>query len=205
MKKYSIEFIGTFFLTLVVALTGNPLAIGAVLMALVYMGGYISGAHYNPAVTLAVMLRARKITPHQVVTYILFQVIGALLAAIVYFAVKGSMFVPAPATTDIFIPILIEIMFTFILASVILHVTTAKATEGNHYFGLAIGATLIAIAYAGGPISGGVYNPAIALGTIFADIKNIGTHLSHLVIYLIGPFVGGALAGIVYHRMFYEK
>lgn len=198
MRKYIIEFIGTFFLVLIIALTDNPIAIGAVLVALVYMGGYISGAHYNPAVTLAVLIRGSKMQWSTGLFYMVVQILGALLAAVVFFAVRGITFVPNPTTADIFIPVLIEIIFTFLLASVVLHTTTVKVTEGNHYYGLAIGATLMAIVFAGGPISGGVYNPAIALGTIVADSNNIGTHLSHLIIYLGGPFTGGALAGMVY-------
>src|ERR1051325_1954067 len=96
MKNYIVEMIGTFFLVLTVGLAGNPIAIGAVLIAMVYMGGYISGAHYNPAVTLAAMMR-KKITPKDAAAYMGAQFVGAILAAFVYYAVKGSTFAPAPA------------------------------------------------------------------------------------------------------------
>lgn len=200
MRSYLIEFIGTFFLTLVIALTGNPIAIGAVLAALVYMGGYISGAHYNPAVTIGVAVRGKLQSVARGVMYILFQIAGAFVAATTYFAIKGNVFIPVPSTPDIFITLLVEILFTFLLVSVILHVATAEETVGNHYYGIAIGFTLMAIAFAGGPISGGVYNPAVAIGPILFDAKNISGHFQNLVIYITGPILGGALAAMVFRN-----
>ena len=83
MKNYIVEFIGTFFLVLVIGLTGNPIAIGAMLMVMVYMGGPISGAHYNPAITLAILIR-KKIAPGQAFTYMIVQVLGACAASVFY-------------------------------------------------------------------------------------------------------------------------
>jgi aquaporin Z len=197
MKKYLTEFIGTFFLLLTVALTGNPIAIGAVLAALVYMGGYISGAHYNPAVTLAVLIRG-KISPRDASYYVLSQCVAGAAAAIVYFGVKGEVFVPHPAG-DGFVSTLVEILFTFLLASVVLHVAATEKTEGNHYYGIAIGAVLMAAAFAGGPISGGVFNPALVIGPALVNIMNLASNLSNLAIYLVGPLTGGALAAVT-HR-----
>jgi aquaporin Z len=198
MKKYVNEFIGTFFLILVIAFTGNPIAIGIVLAALVYMGGYISGAHYNPAVTLAIWL-TKKIDSHTAVRYMAIQLIAGIAAAGVYFLIHGSKFIPSPGhDVSMFSALAIEILFTFLLASVVLHVAATDKTKGNDYFGLAIGFTVLAGAFAGGPISGGAFNPAVGISPILFDITNISSHLPNLFLYLVGPLVGGALASVVY-------
>lgn len=198
MKKYITEFIGTFFLILVIALTGNPIAIGAILTALVYMGGYISGAHYNPAVTLGLWM-SKKIKGQIAVRYIITQFIASLVASLVYFIVHKGVFVPEIGlNVTILSALIIEILFTFLLVSVVLHVAATDKTKGNDYFGIAIGFTVMAAAFVAGPISGGVFNPAVGVGPILFDIVHIPLHSISLLIYLIGPFVGGALASIVY-------
>src|SRR6267378_2044340 len=175
MKKYVIELIGTFFLVLVIGLTGNPIAIGSVLMVMVYMGGHISGAHYNPAVTLAVLMRG-KIDGREAGMYIIFQVLGAIIAALMVNVLAGHTFAPAPGEgVTALNALLVEIIFTFALASVVLNVATTKAAAGNSYFGLAIGFTVLAAAFAGGGISGGAYNPAVGLGPCLIDTL-VGGH-----------------------------
>src|SRR5258706_8280227 len=199
MKKYLMEVIGTFFLVLVVGLTGTPLAIGSVLMVMVYMGGHVSGAHYNPAVTLAILLQ-KKIDTKDAGMYILFQVVGSMAAALVVYVITGNTFAPGPAATASTVSaLLVEIIFTFALVSVILNVAVSKATSGNSYFGLAIGFTVLAAAYAGGGISGGAFNPAVGLGPCLIDTL-VGGHdsLAHVWIYLVGPLVGGGLAALVF-------
>lgn len=199
MKNYLTELIGTFFLVLVIGLTGNPIAIGGMLMVMVYMGGHISGAHYNPAVTLAILMR-KKIEAKEAVMYMVFQVAGAILAAAAYYSIWGKTFFPAPAH-DIHIlkPLLIEILFTFALALVVLNVATHSKTAGNSFYGLAIGFTVLAAAFAGGGISGGAYNPAVGAGPILVDaVFGEGHSLSHLWLYLAGPFAGGAAAAVVF-------
>ncbi len=198
MNKYLIEFLGTFFLVLTVALTGNPLAIGAVLLSMVYMGGYISGAHYNPAVTLAVFVRG-KIKADEAFKYFLFQILGAFCAALVFFLITKRLFVPGPNPSyDLTVVLLIEFLFTFALAFVVLHTATSEKTKGNQYYGLAIGLTLMFGAFAGGPISGGIYNPAVGLGPMLFDFNNFSMHLPNLIIYLLGSFSGGLAAGLMY-------
>lgn len=205
MNKYLIELVGTFFLVLVIGLTGDPLAIGAVLIAMIYMGGYISGAHYNPAVSLAVYLRGRM-ESRDMYMYMLFQAIGGFLAALVYLGVKGSPFVPSPAPeTSFLVALLFEILFTFALASVVLHVATSDKVKGNYYYGVAIGLTVIAAAFAIGPISGAALNPAVAVGPMLLDIQDFGSHVSNLALYLIGPFIGGTLASSFYKMTTLEK
>lgn len=199
LKKYLIEFIGTFFLVFVIAMSGNPLAIAAVLIAMVYMGAHVSGAHYNPAVTLAILIR-KKIEAKEAFIYMAFQIIGGLLASLVAAFLTGINFAPAPgALSTVSQAVLVELLFTFALASVVLHVATVKATSGNDYYGLAIGLTVLAAAFAGGPISGGAYNPAVAIGPIIADAIAGGHAAGNLIIYLIGPFAGAALAAAFFN------
>jgi len=192
MKKYITEFIGTFFLVLTVGLTGNPLAIGSALMVMIYAGGHISGGHYNPAVTLAVVIRG-KITSYDALIYIGSQLAGGLIAALIV-----SVFREFPSESvqqlDIAKALLAEVLGTFALAYVILNVATSKTTAGNSYFGLAIGFTVMTMAFCFGDYSGGAFNPAVAVGATIMKVfawKNIW-------IYLIGCFGGGALAAVVF-------
>ncbi len=206
MQKYLVEFIGTFFLVLVICLTGGnylaPLAIGSMLMVMVYFGGHISGAHYNPAVTLALLIRG-KIDIKDSLIYMAFQILGSLAAAYLFYLVWGrNVGGPRPnADINVLKALAIEIVFTFALASVVLAVATSKKTAGNNYYGLAIGFTVMGAAIAGGGISGGAYNPAVGIGPILIDTI-FGTCPCHpignLWIYLVGPFTGAAIAAFVY-------
>jgi len=131
MKNYITEFIGTFFLVLTIGLTGDPIAIGTMLMVMVYMGGHISGAHYNPAVSIAMIIRG-LLTIKEAINYILFQIAGALLAAILVGWLSGSVMEVAPSNTASVLQILvIEAIFTFALVLVILNVATNTKTKGN--------------------------------------------------------------------------
>ena len=201
MKKYLVEFIGTFFLVLtigmtvidpVVAVGFAPLAIGAALMIMVYAGGHVSGGHYNPAVTIAVWLRGRCATS-DVPGYIIAQVLGAAAASFITLYFKGH-----PVLTGkevVVVPALIaEAIGTFALCYVILNVATAKATAGNSNYGLAIGFTVTVMAYALSGISGGAFNPAVAVGgTLMHLVK-----ASNLWIYLVANFAAGVLAALVF-------
>mgnify|MGYP002840658426 CR=1 FL=1 len=199
MKNYITEFIGTFFLVLTIGLTGDPLAIGVMLMVMVYMGGHISGAHYNPAVSIAMILRG-LLTTKEAINYILSQLAGAFLAAIFVQWVGGAVMEVGPSNTASVLQILsVEAIFTFALVLVILNVATNPKTEGNSYYGLAIGFTIMAGAFAGGGISGGVYNPAVGTGPILVDvIMGEGNTISNFWYYLVGPIVGAVTAAYVY-------
>lgn len=198
MKKYTIEFIGTFFLALAVALTGNPIAIGAVLATMVYMGGYISGAHYNPAVTIAVWMQ-KKISAKDVVAYIVTQFIAVIAAAGVFQLIKSDTVAVMPANNTEFITaLLVELLFTFALVSVILHTAASKATKGNDYYGLAIGLVLGVAALAGGSISGGAFNPAIGIGFNLYDWNALMSSANTFWLYLVGPIAGGVIASLVF-------
>lgn len=201
MQRYLVEFIGTFFLVLIIALTGNPLAIGVGLTALVYMGGYISGANYNPAVTLALWIN-KKHTTKSALLYMGIQLLAATVAAAVYFPISSLRFIPQPGPgVNISSAIAIEILFTFLLASVVLHVAASDKTKGNDYFGLAIGFTVMAGAFAGGAISGAAFNPAVGIGPLLFDINQIGTHTNNILLYLFAPLAGGALAGLLFKKI----
>ena len=198
MKRYLFEFIGTFFLVMTIGLTGNPLAIGIMLAVLVYMGGHISGAHYNPAVTISIYLK-KLISKEVAIKYILVQIAASTFAsAVIYFFTQDLLKVTPSETATIPQIIISEFLFTFLLVLVILNVATNKKTEGNSYYGLAIGFTVMASAYCVGGISGGAFNPAVGLGpeiTSFLITKDI--NLFNSLIYLIVPTFGGIIAYIV--------
>ena len=203
-RKLVTEAIGTFFLVLTIGLTVTagealaPVAIGSVLMVMVYMGGAVSGAHYNPAVTFAMLLRG-KVTAAEAVGYVAAQLAGAVLAALAVYGLAGTTFMPAPAASAGMVQVLVvEALFTFALALVVLNVATARETEGNSYFGLAIGFTVLAGAFAGGPISGGAFNPAVGIGPALVAALVGGQPVGQVIYYIVGPLVGAALAAPVF-------
>lgn len=202
IPKLTTEFIGTFFLVFVIGLcvTQNvalaPVAIGIALMVSVYMGGHVSGAHYNPAVSLAVFLRGKLEAP-ALGAYIGTQVAAATIAALAVRGITGLTFMPAP-TIPTSAAIVVEALFTFLLALVVLNVATAKATAGNSYYGAAIGCTVLTAAFAGGGLSGGAFNPAVGLGPAIAQVVVGNGPPTHVWIYLVGPFLGGAAAAMVF-------
>jgi aquaporin Z len=204
MKNYLTEFIGTFFLVFTIGLAVHsgspfaPLAIGSALMIMVYMGGHISGGHYNPAVTLAVAMR-NKLPMAQMVPYWISQILGALAAAWMAFVVTGGTFAPAPGEgVSTMQALLVEFFYTFALASVVLNAATHSKTAGNSFYGLAIGFTVATGAFAGGAISGGAFNPAVGIGPIVTNAMLGGGGYGNLWLYLVGPLAGGALAAIVF-------
>jgi aquaporin Z len=200
MKKYLVEFIGMFLFVLVVGMVvidpgaGSlaPIAIGATLMILVYAGGHVSGGHYNPAVTLAVWLRGRC-AAKDVLPYWISQILGAFIASQVVLYLKGNPTV-TPAEIKIVPSLIAEFIGTFALCYVVLNVATAKATAGNSFYGLAIGFTVVVMAFALGGISGGAFNPAIATGITVMHIEK----LSNFWIYLAGDFAAAALAALAF-------
>jgi aquaporin Z len=204
MRAYLTEFIGTFFLVLTVGLTSvsgtpyAPIAIGSALMTMVYMGGHISGGHYNPAVSLACCIRG-ALAWKEFAPYVIAQLLGAIAAGFVVYVITGTPFGPAPAvdasTTS---SLLVETLFTFALALVVLNVATASKTAGNSYFGLAIGFTVLVGAFAGGGISGGAFNPAVGLGPNISQTMLGAGALGHTWIYIVGPAIGGAAAAFVF-------
>ncbi len=194
MRKIITEFIGTFFLVMGAAL-GGGLGAGLALMVMVYAGGHISGAHYNPAVSLAVWIRG-KLTGGDLLGYWMSQVAGALAAALVVSYVfkqagGGTCAIPDGAIVQ---GLVAELIGTFALAYVVLNVATAKGNSGNSFYGLAIGGTVVTMATVIGKYSGGAYNPAVAIGLCIQK----SLCWSQIWIYLVGCFGGGLLAGLVF-------
>ena len=203
MKKLITEFIGTFFLILTIGMAvlggaGNlaPVAIGLALMVMVYAGGHISGAHFNPAVTLGILIRG-KITVADAVPYMIVQFVAAAIAAFVvqYLVGADKILANAAAANPNAVKALVaELLGTFALIFVVLNVATAKATAGNNYFGMAIGLTVTAMAYALGGISGGAFNPAVALAISIMKKSQRADNWS----YLVGAFGGAVLAAFLF-------
>lgn len=203
MKKPLVEFIGTFFFVLTIGLSViapgagalAPLAIGSALMVMIYAGGHISGGHYNPAVTLAVTLRG-KCPAADAPVYMVAQFLAAAVAAatVSYLRGKGAMAsaalitqVPAPALTA-------EFLYTFALCWVVLNTATAKGTAGNSFYGLAIGFTVMIGAFTVGTISGGAFNPAVAVGITLLGLSSWST----IWVFLVANFAAAIAAALVF-------
>lgn len=203
VRKLAVEAIGTFFLVLTIGMVVldpgaspfAPLAIGSILMVMVYAGGHISGAHYNPAVTLGVWLRG-GCTIHEAIGYWVFQFVSAALAATLVLWVKGG----GPLTQQtIDIPKVLaaEFIMTFALTYVVLNVATAKGVAGNSYYGLAIGFTVMAGAFAWGPVSGAAFNPAVSTGVLMFGVLAF----KDLWAFWVPQLLGGALAGVLFNGL----
>jgi aquaporin Z len=201
MKKYTTEFIGTFFLVFTVGLTviggkGDfaPLAIGASLMVMIFAGGHISGGHYNPAVTLAVLIRG-KITIRDAFPYLVAQLAAGSIASVaVSYLLKDKVPLEATQMADTSKALLAEFLGTFALAYVVLNVATSRGTAGNSFYGLAIGLTVTCMAYGLGGISGGAFNPAVAFGVTLLKLAA----WNNIWVYLVGCFGGAAMAALVF-------
>jgi aquaporin Z len=197
MKKALVEFIGTFFLVLTIGLavrSGSalaPLAIAAGLMAVIYGGGHVSGAHFNPAVTLAVFIRGRC-PKSDLLPYLIAQFLAASAAAALTCWMTGEP--AAPALHGTVPSAVVEFLFTFALAWVILNVATAKGTAGNSFYGLAIGMVVLAGAVSVGGISGGAFNPAVGFAVYLMGWESA----KQLAVYFVADLAGGAAAAFAY-------
>ena len=200
-QKLTTEFIGTFFLSLTIctaAVYGSagdyaPFGIAATLMVMIYAGGYISGAHYNPAVTVSIYLRG-ACEKDEVLPYIASQVIAAVSAAII---VESLLFPDAlsPEMADLGTDAVVaELLFTFALAYVILNVATTESTSGNGYYGAAIALVVLAGAITVGNISLASFNPAVTSALIVSGKLAIADSWMHFV----PQFVGAVMATYVY-------
>jgi len=204
MNKYIAEFIGTFFLVLTIGCTGigagagviAPLAIGAALMVMVFAGGHISGGHYNPAVTLGVLMRGR-LKAADAIPYMIAQVAGAAVAALVVIDLLRGGATVTPIAPKLVPALVAEFLFTFALVYVVLNAATADGTSGNSFYGLAIGMTVMTGAFAVGDISGGAFNPAVAVGISVMGISA----WANIWMYLVANFVGGAVAALVFNMI----
>lgn len=209
MKKYIVEFIGTFFLVLTVGFAVHsgsvlaPLAIGSVLAVMIFAGGHVSGGHFNPAVTLGVWIRG-KCDTKDVAPYMIAQLAAGALAAVVVNSVVGAhvgdnvfaklFHTVTPATHAMGPSFVVEMIYTFALVWVVLNVATAKGTANNSFYGLAIGFTVLVGAVSVGAISGGAFNPAVGLGVVIMGFEK----LSQLGVYAVADLLGGALAALAF-------
>ena len=204
MRRYITEFVGTFGLVLTVGcvvLGGSnlaPLAIGGVLAALVFAGGHISGAHYNPAVTLAVFLRGR-VRGVDVLPYFGAQIAGGLLGAVAARMIVNPDSIEALSFSgrEIAVALFAEFLFTFFLAYVVLNVATSQDHADNSFYGLAIGFILFAGAAAVGGFSGAAFNPAVAIAASAIGVLS----WSAIWIFLVANFAGGATAALVFRLL----
>lgn len=204
MQKLLTEVIGSMLFMFAISLAAvngsplAPLAIGAALMTMVYMGGHVSGGHYNPAVSLAVLIRG-KMSGGEFVSYVIAQTIGSVIAFGLGFFASGKGVGIAPGVNvSVAQALIVEILFTMMLALVVLNVATTKKIDGNSFYGLAIGFTIVVAAISGGGISGGAFNPAVAIGAALVNAVAAKGSLASLWIYIVGPMIGGALGGAIY-------
>ena len=194
MNKYITELIGTFFLVMGAAM-GGALGAGLALMVMVYAGGYISGAHYNPAVSFSIWMRG-KLESRHLVWYWMAQFAGAALAGLLVWCVfdikgDGNCFIQEGGTSKALVA---ELVGSFALAYVVLNVATSKGTHGNSFYGLAIGMTVFIMASLFGKFSGGVFNPAVFVGLCVQK----SMCWENWWVYLAATMGGGALAAIIF-------
>ncbi len=206
MKKYVAEFIGTFFLVFSMVLVTNngtgalaPLAVGAALTVMTYATAHLSGAHLNPAVSFAVLMRG-KLSRFDFPYYVVAQLLGAGLAALIATFLLRSGGGPGPESRsyEVLPALLAEFFGSFALAFVVLNCTTTRANTGNSHYGLAIGLTMLSMSYALGGVSGGAFNPAIALG------MSVGHMVAwdDLWLYLLGDLLGAAAGASVFQALY---
>jgi aquaporin Z len=195
MKNYLTELFGTFFLVLNIGINGNPLAIGFGLMVLIYLGFHSSGAHYNPIVTLAMLFR-KEISLLDSINYIIFQILGAVLAgSAVFFLTSVTMEVQPNLSATVYQILGYEVLFTYLYVYAFLTVTSHPKLKNNTFYGLVLGATIMVGLFSSIQTSGGVFNPATSVGVTLSHLF-IGDGVSkyYLWYYLVGPALGGLIA-----------
>lgn len=203
------EFVGTFLFVLTITLAtigiGSlaPLAIGFMLMAMVFTFGYITGGHFNPAITWATVV-TRHTTMSKFIRYAVVQVLASIFATLYGTAMVG-LDIPAPTTDTSLISIwqglLYEGVYSFALACVVLHVGYSRQRT-NSFYGFAIGMTVMSAGFAVGGFTGGAFNPAVATGIQL--VACIGGNCAPLIftwIYWVAPMAGAFLGGFVYNLL----
>ncbi|AYU82733.1 AQP9 / aquaporin 2 [Leishmania donovani] len=203
------EFVGTFLLVLTITLasvgvgTLAPIPIGFMLAAMCFTFGYISGAHFNPAISFAVFIN-RKMTLRRTVMYIVVQLAGSFCASLYASAIIGLQ-IPAPVANgdlaNTWQVLLCELVYTFALTSVVLHVCFSRQ-RSNDFYGFAIGMTLMAAGFSVGGFTGGAFNPAVATGTqlVLCVYKNCDP-LFYFWVYWIAPICGAFVASVIFQLL----
>lgn len=200
MKKYIVELIGTFFLVFVIGMSvrggasAPPIAIGGILMVMIFAGGHVSGAHFNPAVSLAAFVRG-ALSKADLIPYWVAQVAGALIAGLIVVSIHGKPLVAG--SFQLGPSLVVEFLATFALAWTVLNTATAKGTANNSFYGLAIGGTVMAMAFAVGGVSGGAFNPAVGFALPLMGLVEPGQSL----VYLVADLAGGAVAGLAFNAL----
>ena len=216
MKKYLAEMVGTFVLTFLgcgaavalgcgvdtASIVGTAFAFGLAVVAMAYTIGGISGCHINPAITLGVFLSGRM-NAKDCGMYMVFQVIGAILAAAVLAGIVGT--APEAIITTktganacafgVTNGLIVEIVLTMLFVLVVLGATAKTNGATNNFAGLAIGLSLILIHLVGIHFTGTSVNPARSIGPALFEG---GDALNQLWIFIVGPLVGGALAACIW-------
>jgi MIP family channel proteins len=210
-KQYGAEFLGTFVFLLLGFLSlgtdnSTPLWFGLALMISVYTFGPISGAHFNPAVTIGLAC-VREFPVNKIFGYICSQILGATAAAYCAKAIaehtsnEAVALISSPGATVSFVQaVIFEVVFTFILLLVISAVATNKRFPAAAS-GLAIGGAIVILGVVGGSISGASLNPARSIGPALFE----GQTMAQLAIYLIGPLIGGILGALVYRLLLVQE
>lgn len=196
MKRYVMEGVGTLFLTLAISLTGNPIAIGFMLMAMIFVGGHISGGHFNPAVSFALFLE-KRLSSHDLMFYWLAQSIGACFALCLFMAITNNMFVPEMQLGGSAVFAMgMEALFTIVFCWVILTMVMDIRYQAMLFQPVVIGSTLMTIAFIGG-----LFNPAVAVGSLMCNLLKNGVMLDFpsMMIYVCGPLLGAFVASLLFN------
>lgn len=198
MQKYVVEFVGTFLLALAISMSANPIAIGLMLMALIYAGGHVSGGHFNPAVSVGAFMRS-KLSVEDLVWYLGSQLLGALLGLWVFGFITEAMFSPDSPVEIIqsVLPLGIEALMSALFVLVVLTVAYHERYRMHAIQGVAIGLTLVA-ALSTAPF--GILNPAVAGAAVVWNILQGGTFvgIAPILVFVLGPVLGGAAAAVSY-------
>lgn len=217
LGTYFAELVGTFGWVLTLALVSvrnesifnisdatnmTPLPIGFMFTSIIFTFGYISGSHFNPAVSIAVFL-VRQMQLTQCCAYILCQLAGGLAAGVVAMIIQGNkdIFVPSVSNSYVSSGIFSELIFTFAMCLVVLNIAYSRQS-GNFFYGFAVGMTISAGSASAGRISGGAFNPAAASGLQLAMcLAGRCDDLKSIWVYWLAPVVGAILAAILFSQM----
>jgi aquaporin Z len=189
------EFVGTFFLTVAITLIVNPIAIGLILMAMIYIGGHISGAQFNPAISFACFVQNR-LRLEEAVKYIVAQILGALLALCFFmFITNNSFTLDMVPGSPLIAPMAIEGLLTMLLCWVYLVMNYDERYKNSMIPGFVIGLTLMAIVSAGS-----LFNPGVAVASIVGNMVKDGMMggMASVLVYVVAPLIGGFIASYMF-------
>jgi len=196
MKRCMIELVGTFYLTMAISLTGNPIAIGLMLMAIICVGGRLSGGHFNPAISLAAFLQ-KRLDMSQLIKYWISQTIGAFLALCLFMMFTNNVFAPEIIPgSSVFATVAMEGLLTKLFCWVFLTMLMLERTSTTSFVGIVMGLTLMSIVFVGG-----LFNPAVAAGSLVCSLLKDGSlgDFYTVLVYIVGPLLGGVMASYAFN------